>query len=165
MQNEVWQDVEKFEGEYQVSNMGRVRSTVQKLPMAVLHGEREQKEVLHQGVASKGLMYVVLRHRNESREGKQLARRFYVKELVAEAFVGPAPAGMEARHANGDKSDNRLSNLCFYPKEERVGQKLTAKDVEDIRASAFKQVVLAKMYNVTQGAISQIIHSKIWKMA
>lgn len=34
-----------------------------------------------------------------------------VHRLVLEAFVGPCPPGMEARHLNGNPGDNRLANL------------------------------------------------------
>lgn len=41
-----------------------------------------------------------------------------VHRLVLEAFVGPCPAGMQTRHLNGVRHDNRLSNLCWgTPKE------------------------------------------------
>lgn len=35
----------------------------------------------------------------------------YIHRLVAEAFIGPIPRGMEVRHINGTRSDNRLENL------------------------------------------------------
>lgn len=41
--------------------------------------------------------------------GKRL--RFSVHRLVLEAFVGPCPDGMEGCHNDGDKSNNRPSNL------------------------------------------------------
>lgn len=44
----------------------------------------------------------------------------YIHRLVLEAFVGPCPEGMEARHINGDHQDNRLENLCWGTKEENM---------------------------------------------
>ena len=38
---------------------------------------------------------------------------FYVHRLVLEAFAGPCPAGLESRHLNGIKTDNRRSNLVW----------------------------------------------------
>lgn len=39
--------------------------------------------------------------------------RRYVHHLVAEAFLGPRPPGLEVRHLNGDMLDNRLANLTY----------------------------------------------------
>ena len=41
------------------------------------------------------------------------SRRRYIHHLVAEAFIGPRPDGMEVRHKNGDMLDNRASNLVY----------------------------------------------------
>jgi hypothetical protein len=46
-----------------------------------------------------------------SRNSKQ--RAFYVHRLVAEAFLGPRPAGKETMHLNGDRTDNRVANLAY----------------------------------------------------
>lgn len=37
----------------------------------------------------------------------------YVHRLVLEAFVGPCPPGKQCRHLNGDKADNKLTNLAW----------------------------------------------------
>lgn len=37
----------------------------------------------------------------------------FVHHVVLETFVGPRPEGMEARHLNGNHSDNRLRNLAW----------------------------------------------------
>jgi hypothetical protein len=47
-------------------------------------------------------------------------RRAYVHQLVAEAFIGPRPAGQEVRHLNGDPSDNRVENLAYGTRSQNV---------------------------------------------
>lgn len=48
-------------------------------------------------------------------------RTFRVHRLVLLAFVGPCPEGMEARHEDGDPSNNRLDNLAWgTPAENRA---------------------------------------------
>jgi len=42
-----------------------------------------------------------------------LGKRRYVHQLVAEAFIGPRPAGLVVCHGNDIKTDNRLSNLSY----------------------------------------------------
>ncbi|MDE2095631.1 MAG: HNH endonuclease [Patescibacteria group bacterium] len=46
-----------------------------------------------------------------------------VHRLVLEAFIGPCPPGMECRHLNGNRSDNRLENLCWGTRIENVEDK------------------------------------------
>lgn len=113
---EVWRDVIGFEGLYQASNLGRIRS----LDRQVRSGNRYNKNI---GVAVKrgkvlkqvdiglGYLQVCLRKNN-----KNYSR--YVALLVWEAFNGPIPKGMQVNHINEDKSDNRLENLnLMTPKE------------------------------------------------
>jgi hypothetical protein len=48
----------------------------------------------------------------------------YIHHLVLETFVGPRPEGMEARHLNGDYSDNRLRNLTWGTKSENMKDRI-----------------------------------------
>lgn len=51
-------------------------------------------------------------------------RRPYVHQLVAEAFIGPTPDGMEVRHLNGAYNDNRLSNLAYGTRAQNVADSI-----------------------------------------
>src|SRR5262245_49050046 len=46
--------------------------------------------------------------------------QLYVHHLILEAFVGRCPPGMETRHLNGDRADNRLENLCWGTRTENA---------------------------------------------
>lgn len=105
-------------------------------------------------------------------------KMFTVHRLVLETFVGPRPAGMEARHKNGIPSDNRLCNLAWGTRtenyEDRVAfgthvrgeknpcAKLNEIQVEEIRSSKETQRALAKKYQVSQSVISNIRTRKRW---
>jgi len=90
---ETWLPAPGFEGFYEVSDEGRVRS---------LHrGIR----TLRPGTAN-GYPMVIL-----SVNGKRAKR--YVHRLVAEAFIGPCPEGQEVRHRNDDRLNPALSNLLY----------------------------------------------------
>jgi len=53
----------------------------------------------------------------------RIHRSVYVHRLVLEAFVGPCPEGMECRHLNGVRSDNRIENLAWGTHEENLNDR------------------------------------------
>lgn len=100
---ETWLPVVGWEGLYEVSDQGRVRS----LPREVAFGERTRvvpSRILKPGRDVHGKLYVNL-------SNGSLRRVQRVHRLVLEAFVGPRPEGMEGCHFDDDNENNRLSNL------------------------------------------------------
>jgi hypothetical protein len=105
-----------------------------------------------------------------------------VHRLVLTAFVGPCPIGMEGCHRDGDKANNRLSNLRWgTPKsnsEDRVrhgtqvrGERshfsvLTEDDVEEMRAwylaGGVRQIDLAERYGVKPETVYLVLSGKTW---
>lgn len=101
---EEWRDIPGYEGLYQVSDHGRVRSLDRIVPHKN-HGEMKVKgRVLAQPHDEEGRRQVVL-----SKENGQTIRR--VHQLVLEVFVGPRPDGYHGCHNDGDNANNRLTNL------------------------------------------------------
>ena len=96
---EEWRPVPGYDGYYEVSNQGRVRS-------------------------GKGLMkpWPVNGYGHLSVDFRRVKpyRKFQVHRLVLETFVGPCPEGMECLHKNGDPSDNRLENLRWGTSSENA---------------------------------------------
>jgi hypothetical protein len=99
---ERWLPVVGFEGFYEVSDLGRVRSLW--FHNNYVDRARYVPLILSPGRAKDGRGNVGL-----CRNGFQ--RRESVAELVLEAFVGPCPPGMEACHWDGDARNDELSNL------------------------------------------------------
>ena len=102
---ELWAPTLGFHGLYDVSTLGRVRS----LPRLVTRIDGTcymlKGRILRPASRQKGgYLHLVLR-----KDGKYHTRT--VHRLVMEAFVGVRPARMQCCHANGNPSDNRLSNL------------------------------------------------------
>lgn len=110
---ETWLPIPGFEGHYEVSNRGRIRSVPH-----VIHREdgrcrRVGWELKALNPGADGRVCASL-----LKEGKSLNVR--VHRLVLLAFVGPPPPGMECCHNDGDASNNRLENLRWGTKSDNM---------------------------------------------
>lgn len=110
---EVWKSIPGYEGFYEVSNLGRVRS-LDRMGLQGGHPRAYRGRVLKPGEQRcSGHVSVVL-----CVDGAQ--RSFTVHYLVMLAFVGSYPDGMEIRHLNDDPKDNRLENLAYGTRHENM---------------------------------------------
>ena len=111
---EIWKDVPGYEGQYQVSDHGRVKSLdrdiVQMSRWGTLYMKSVKGVMLRPGRMPAGHVSVSLGRNNSQ----------CVHKLVLLAFVGPAPGGHECLHDNGDPSDNRLSNLRWGTRGDNI---------------------------------------------
>lgn len=98
---ESWLPVPGYEGFYEVSDLGRVKSLPRQTAKGFYGGC-----ILKGGVAKSGHIFVSLCKRGYS-------RRWAVHQLVALAFIGPRPQGYETRHLNDIPSDNCVVNLAY----------------------------------------------------
>lgn len=102
---EEWRDVVGYEGIYEVSNKGRVRTKEGKTTYTEMHGTRVWKQrILKQKVSKDNNHRVSL-----WKDGKE--RTWLVHRLVAFAFI-PETEGKEyVNHINGDRYNNSVENL------------------------------------------------------
>lgn len=158
---------------YEVSTFGRVRGVPRRVVAG--HGWREAGgKLLRPQPDAAGYPKVALRG-----EGKITLA--YVHRLVLEAFVGPCPPGMEARHRDGNPANNRADNLCWgthaeniadrrrhgtAPLGERSGTaKLTEAKVREIKqrlAAGASQHPLAREFGISRSLIQAIKAGKVW---
>lgn len=114
--DEIWLPIHGYEGYYEVSDKGRVRS-VDRTIWGEKAGTRYQRVYRGRDLVLKtnkdGYSVVCM-----SKENKR--RYFRVHRLVLETFVGPCPEGMEVCHNNGNPADNRLTNLRYGTKSENA---------------------------------------------
>lgn len=112
MSEEIWKDIKGFEGRYQVSNLGRVRSLDRDIvtsKLGTVHIRHYKGKILAQKKHLAGYLYVVL-------ADSGIHTREAVHRLVATAFVSGYKDGAIVNHKNEKKSDNRSCNLewCDY---------------------------------------------------
>lgn len=104
---EKWKTIKDYEGLYEVSNNGLVRSLNYKRSGIVK--ELSQKNI-------NGYLFVCL-----CKEGKR--KDFYVHRLVVEAFIGEIPKGLVVNHKDENPSNNNVDNLeiCTYKYNNNYG--------------------------------------------
>jgi hypothetical protein len=102
---EEWRPVVGWEGSYEVSNYGRVRS-IDRVVTRRDGGEARFKGQMLTLYRSPGHYFRVALPRSGG--GQQWA---CVHKLVLDAFVGPRPVGLVACHNDGDHCNNHVSNL------------------------------------------------------
>lgn len=112
-QNIQWLPVKGYEGSYEVSDQGDVRSIARTVNRSNGSPQKIQSRIRRTCTRKTGHLTVSL-----SLNGKIVSRD--VHRLVMEAFVGPCPAGQEVRHLNGNAADNRLDNLAYGTRQQNV---------------------------------------------
>lgn len=174
---EIWKDIIGYEGIYQISNMGVVKSLEKKVTSGLGFCVREEK-CLKPFITRKGYLHVRLYKDKNSKD-------FKVHRLVAVNFI-PNPGNKpEVNHLNGDKKDNTILNLEWCTGSEniihafsigtRVKQfgmlnnnppKLNDKKVTEIKLMYNKGGTsmrkLAKKYGVDYALINRIVNGKSW---
>ena len=178
MIREIWKSIRGFEGLYEASNYGRIRS----LDRRVRSGNRfntnidsavKKGKILKQVDVGFGYLQVCLRKNNKNHS-------LYVHRLVWEAFNGLIPEGMQVNHINEIKSDNRLDNLNLmtavqnsnwgtrnkritetksqkvYSKESRQGTKVAMYSLQSEFQKSFPTIAAAMRFLGKTGSSSNI---------
>ena len=119
LEGEVWRDIEGLEGLYAVSNLGRVKSLDRVLPHK-MHGTWHIRERLMKlsltGPGDKDHKYV--NATLNAGRGKTVSVR--VHRAVAIAFIPNPENKPEVNHIDGNKKNNRASNLEWVTPQENV---------------------------------------------
>jgi hypothetical protein len=113
---EKWRDIEGYEGLYQVSNFGRVRS----LDRVVFQKNRwgQLWKVTYKGTILKQYKQPYYLEVDLCKDG--VKKHHLVHRIEYEAFNGKIPEGMQVNHINEIKTDNRLENLNLMTPSENI---------------------------------------------
>jgi len=166
---EIWKDIVGYIGLYIISNYGKINSCQR-------NGTRGG--VLKPSKCRGGYLQVVL-----SKNGIHKTHRIH--RLVLEAFIGPCPRGKEVCHNDGNPQNNRLDNLRWDTRKENCkdrkkhgnerdqnGSKNNMAKLNDwiirivtrlTETEILTQKEIAKIFGVSQPAISYIKSNKRWK--
>lgn len=164
---EVWKDVIGWEGFYQVSDFGRIRSL-----------SRNRGNILKPSLTKSGYHNVTL-YAPERRKTRR------VHFFVAEAFICPRPIGKQVNHKDGKKTRNVPNNLEWMTHRENCDHaianglwankvkrgsanglaKLTEAQVMEIRARRLageRPYVLSQEFGIRPSTIRKIFKREVW---
>ena len=176
--SEEWRPVVGYEGVYEVSDHGRVRSLDR-----IVHSLGTLRSVPNNTGGARGGLQ---RRRGRILKPQRNGRGYYkvqlgrgrvrtVHSLVAEAFLGPRPEGLDVNHIDNNGYNNCASNLEYVTRREnlshmtlqgrRVKQKLNENVVRAIhreRAAGVPFKELANRYGCSYDAVRDAYRGKTW---
>lgn len=154
---EQWRPIPGYEGRYEVSDHGQVKSLLHKISF-----------IMKQQTDKWGYRTIKLCPYKRVNQGNGC----FVHRLVLLAFVGECPNGMEGSHKNSDTEDNSLSNLLWETQAENAERKRTngtwgrgrqrvlsqdqVSTVKKMIDQGIKQLDIAAHMNVHPPTISQV---------
>ena len=110
--NEVWKDIKGYEGRYQISNFGNVRSLSRKVKFGnqtrIVKGK-----ILKQKTKKTGYKFIQLRNNMKEYD-------FHIHRLVALHFVDGYAENMDVNHIDGNKENNNASNLEWCSRKQNI---------------------------------------------
>lgn len=157
---EKWLPISGYEGRYEVSNYGNVRST----------SRRWTSSKPRNLIPTNNRKYLSVKLQKNHVKKMRLIHR-----LVLETFGSPCPPGMECSHLDGNAHNNRIENLKWETRVEnlhrdvahgkRTWAKLTQNEVLEIKALKGKmlQREIAARYGIARPTVGEIHRGLYYK--
>lgn len=153
---EIWKDIKGYEGLYQVSSLGRVRS----LDRLVVY--KNGKKCLHKGKlligTDNGRGYLIVNLRKDG-----VRKSFLIHRLVAEAFIPNPDNKLTVDHMNRNRADNRMDNLRWATRLEQADNTDNKKPIVAIKGETilyFESAKQAEKYGFTPSMICNCCRGK-----
>lgn len=169
---EIWKPVVGYEGLYEVSSRGKLRrigpwkwrgKTISPPPR--IHSDKLCADYVTVAV---------------TKDGKRRSRILH--RLVAESFLGPIPEGKEVNHIDGDRTNNRPSNLEYVTPQENAdhavrlglrqwGDRVKTSSITNIDASEIKWLIqkgipqkeIENIYKPSKWCLKHMISGRSWR--
>lgn len=175
--DEEWRDIEGYEGYYQVSSLGRVRS----VKRVVLKSDgiwMNCKSTILRPFIGTTANYLETQLSKDN-----IPKKFLIHRLVAYAFLGLTPnSSLEVNHKDGNRHNNAVQNLEVVTHQENINHSIRTKlknDYGELHKRAVltnaqaaeirqkwrdgsKQVDLANYYGVSKQTICSVVHNKTY---
>lgn len=163
---EIWKDVIGYEGFYQVSNLGRVKT--------LGNNKFNKEKIMKSTISDNGYFRIGLIKDNYQ-------KRYFVHRLVAESFIENFENKKQVNHINGIKTDNNVENLEWNTSFENMQHAslngllniksgeahYLYKATDDIKTEIiekhkyYTQRRLGEMFSLSQSLVSRILSKKI----
>lgn len=168
---EEWRDIPGYEGCYQASSFGRIRS----LDRTITHidhwgrtvARHKKGKILRLAKQSNGYLFIQL-----GRASSQTT----IHALVALTYLGDRPHDHDIHHINDQKTDNRSVNLEYIPESDHMSMHLkgntrTAKITEDQAREIFRLYheehrtasQIAPLYDISTSSVLRIKRGEAWQ--
>jgi len=165
--DEIWRPIPGFEGYYEVSNLGQVKSLARKDRL----GRSYPEKMLKLDCSAKYPMVVVWKN------NKKKTKR--VHSIVLLAFEGPRPMGLVSRHFPDQRTSNnyiinlsystheinqadRIANETYHVWKKLPWTKLTEEQVSQIFHATGKKTEIAKRFNISLRQVWRIKRGENW---
>lgn len=177
---EIWKDIPSYEGYYQASDLGRIRS----LTRIVISNNGQKNKIEGQIIKPSIFRRYGYQKYNLGKDGKQ--KTFSAHVLMGNTFLKRLDfPSLQLNHKDGIKTNNQLNNLELVTAsqnqqhcvniglrvglagERNPGRKFNESTVREIRRikkeGQMTQKDIAKLFNMTKGNVSMIVNNKAWK--
>jgi hypothetical protein len=165
MSKEIWKDIEEYEGLYQISSLGRIKSVRRYINTRWYGGEIKKSRI--------NRYHMIILYK----EGK--SKTFYIHRLVAQTFI--EKSNLQVNHKDGNKLNNSVDNLEWVTPLENIKHsweyglakkkfgsnnnnfKITNKIIKEINKlkGIYTQPKLAEMFNISLSQVGAIHQGRL----
>jgi len=164
-QVEFWKPVQGYEGYYDVSSQGRVRSWRHPCRRGHMLRRDIAPRVLKESLNNRGYRRVILENANGGR------KTLFVHQLVAKAFIPNLEERTQINHLTGLKKDCRVEGLEWTTPAENtrhavrhglsaVKSEEQVREIRRMAKSGISQALIARQFNLSSGGVCLIIQRK-----
>jgi hypothetical protein len=153
---EIWKDIEGYEGLYQVSNLGRVKSLSIKI-----HNRVTREKILMSHLSNSGYQYVCL-------SNNKIKKYLFVHRIVALEFIYNPKSKEQVNHIDGNKSNNCIENLEWLSRSENMkhAYKNGLNRISDLQKQKTSEAKSSSVIDLLTGVVYKSIReaNKVHKM-